>query len=67
MSKTDEALKLVEEGLTPYAAAKQVGITPTTVYVAMRRIEAARAAGKVPCPCCGTVVPGDQINRQVLK
>ena len=62
MSKTDQALKLVDEGLTPYAAAKQVGITPTTVYVAMQRRK-----GKEKCPCCGTIVPGDQINRKVLK
>lgn len=68
MSRTEQALKLIEEErLTPYAAAKQVGITPTTVYAAMRRQEAARAAGKVSCPCCGTTVPTNQIDRSVLK
>ena len=52
MSKTDEALRLIaEEGLTPYAAAKQAGITPTTVYVALQRRK-----GKQLCPCCGQVV-----------
>lgn len=67
MSRTEQALKLIEEGITPYAAAKQIGITPTTVYAAKRRQEAARAAGKVSCPCCGTTVPDSQIDRSVLK
>ena len=67
MSKTEQALKLIEQGMTPYAAAKEIGITPTTVYNAMKRQEAAKAAGKVPCPCCGSTVPASQIDRSVLK
>lgn len=68
MSKTDDALRFIDQdGLSPYAAAKKAGITPTTVYVALKRREAAAAAGKEPCPCCGTLVPGEKINRDVLK
>lgn len=56
MSRTEDAVKYVDGGMTPYAAAKLCGISPTTVYVALKRREANKAAGKVPCPCCGTMV-----------
>lgn len=37
-SKTDRALALVDAGeLTPYAAAKKVGISLSTIYRALRR------------------------------
>lgn len=66
MSKTQDALRLMRErGLTPYAAAKEIGITPTTLYAAIRREEAKGAME--PCPCCGSVVPAEKINRDVLK
>lgn len=62
-SKTQQALRLLrDEGLTPYAAAKAVGITPATVYAAIRREESKVARGLVKCPCCGTDVPADRIN-----
>ena len=66
-SKTKLALQYVADGRTPYAAAQLAGVTATTVYAALGRAAAAAAAGKVPCPCCGSVVPSDQINREVLK
>jgi len=66
MSKTQDALRLIrEKGLTPYAAAKEVGITPTTLYSAIKREEA--KSEKQACPCCGTLVPNEKINREVLK
>lgn len=66
MSKTQDALRLMrEKGLTPYAAAKEVGITPTTLYAAIRREEAKGVLAA--CPCCGTLVPGEKINRDVLR
>jgi transposase len=34
---TEKALKLVEKGLTPYAAAKKVGIALSTIYRALER------------------------------
>jgi transposase len=36
--KTKRALKLVAKGMTPYAAAKKVGIALSTIYRATRRI-----------------------------
>lgn len=67
MSKTQDALLLIrEKGLTPYAAAKEVGITPTTLYAALKREEAKKATEI--CPCCGQVVrEGFEIDRSVLK
>lgn len=66
MSKTQDALQLIRDnGLTPYAAAKEVGITPTTLYAAIKR-EASKMA-MAACPCCGTMVPGERIKRSVLK
>lgn len=66
MSKTQEALRLLrEKGLTPYAAAKEAGITPTTLYAAIKREEAKGAMAA--CPCCGSLVPAEKINRDVLK
>lgn len=66
-SRTQQALDLVAEGMTAYAAAERVGITEQAVYAAKRRLEKAREAGKAACPCCGTMVPADKINRGVLK
>lgn len=66
MSKTQDALRLMrEKGLTPYAAAKEAGITPTTLYAAIRREEAKGAME--PCPCCGSLVPSDRIKLETLK
>ena len=52
-SRTREALKLLEENpdLTPYAAAKEVGISPSTVYHAL-----AHERDVERCPTCGQVV-----------
>ena len=33
----DEALRLVAQGMTPYAAAKKTGIAMSTVYKAVKR------------------------------
>lgn len=62
-SKTQWALELIEKGMTPYAAAQEVGISPSAVYRALGRRQ-----GKDVCPCCGQVVrEGFSINRAVLK
>ena len=34
---TDKALALVAKGLTPYAAAKKIGIALSTIYRALKR------------------------------
>jgi transposase-like protein len=66
MSKTQDALRLIKDkGMTPYAAAREVGITPTTLYAAIRREEAKGAMAA--CPCCGTVVSSEKIDSSVLK
>lgn len=66
MSKTQDALRLMrEKGLTPYAAAKEAGITPTTLYAAIKREEAKGSVAA--CPCCGSLVLTEKINRGVLK
>ena len=36
---TDKALALVAKGLTPYAAAKRVGIALSTIYRALQRMK----------------------------
>lgn len=35
---TERALKLVEKGMTPYAAAKKVGIALSTIYRALAKL-----------------------------
>lgn len=66
MSKTQDALRLMrDKGMTPYAAAKEVGITPTTLYAAIKREEAKGVM--TACPCCGSIVGSEKINRDVLK
>ena len=51
-SKTMQALDLVlDNGLTAYAAAKQVGINQSAVHRALKRRE-----GKDLCPTCGQVI-----------
>jgi transposase len=35
---TEKALKLIAKGLTPYAAAKKVGIALSTIYRAQKRL-----------------------------
>jgi len=36
---TQKALKLIEKGMTPYAAAKKVGIALSTIYRAIKRMK----------------------------
>lgn len=62
-SKTQQAVDLVREGMTPNAAAVQLGIHPSAVYRAITR-----ALEKPLCPCCGQVVrEGFTVNEAVLK
>lgn len=51
LPKTRQALELIAQGLTPNAAARQVGLDPAAVYRAQ-----ARARDRPICPCCGQVV-----------
>ena len=52
ISKTMQAVALVlDEGMTVYAAAKQVGVNDSAVHRALKRRE-----GKPICECCGQVI-----------
>lgn len=63
LSKTQQALRLVAQGLAVKAAAEQAGVAESTLRMAMGRTK-----GKELCPCCGQVVrEGFEINRDVLK
>jgi predicted transcriptional regulator len=62
-SKTMQALDLVKEGMSAYAAAKQLGISQTAISRALSRRE-----DKEICPCCGQVVrEGFKVNKSILK
>lgn len=63
-SKTMQAIDLVlNDGLTQYAAAQQMGISAAAVNRAFARRE-----DKVICPCCQQVVrEGYVINKKLLK
>ena len=62
-SKTMQAVELVEQGMTAYAAAKQMGINASAVTRALQRRE-----DKTICPCCGQIVrEGFKVDRSVLK
>ena len=63
LSKTQQALKFVSEGVAIKAAAEKAGIAESTLRMAIGRTK-----GKEQCPCCGQVVrEGFEINRDVLK
>lgn len=51
-SKTMEALALVDQGMTRYAAAKKVGISESAVHRAWHRRQ-----GKTICPACNQIIP----------
>lgn len=63
-SKTMQAVDLVlDQGLTVYAAAKQIGINQSAVHRAL-----ARRDGKETCPCCSQVLrEGFTVDTSVLK
>jgi len=63
LSKTQQALRLVSEGVAIKVAAAQAGIAESTLRMAIGRTK-----GKEQCPCCGQVVrEGFEIDRSVLK
>ena len=52
-SRTQQALDLLKADptMTPYAAAKQVGVSKTAIYNAQKREK-----GRQRCPTCGQIV-----------
>ena len=62
-SKTQQALELIEQGMSQYAVAKQLGITQSGISRARNR-----RLDKTICPCCAQVIrDGFEINKAVLK
>ena len=63
LSKTQQALRLVSQGVQIKVAAQQAGVAESTLRMAIGRTK-----GKEQCPCCGQVVrEGFEIDRGVLK
>jgi Zn finger protein HypA/HybF involved in hydrogenase expression len=65
-SPIEQALDLVAQGTTIYAAAKMLGIRQSSLYSAANRKKLRELEGRQACPCCGTNVPRDRINAAVL-
>lgn len=61
-SKIAKALRLVTEGKTRYAAAKEVGLPPGSVY---RELKKRRLLADGLCPSCGG--PVDEAGKHVEK
>ena len=36
-TKTEQALALVDQGMKPFAAARQIGVSPNGVYLALKK------------------------------
>ena len=67
LSKTMQAMKLIEGGMKVRDACRKVGVSEQAVYTARKRQKGSMAMGKVRCPCCNSLVPRDRINQEVLK
>jgi hypothetical protein len=55
--KLHQAMALVAQGIKPFAAARQVGASPSAVYAAIARRR------RTPCPCCGSQVDPERIKK----
>ena len=60
-SLTQQAIELVDQGMKPLQAAKQVGLAHNTLYVALKKRKEKQGV-LVPCPCCGTMVDAAKIR-----
>lgn len=58
-SRTMQALDIVSQGQSAYAAAAQLGISESAVWRALKRRQ-----GKTVCPCCKQIIR-DQTQSQV--
>lgn len=68
-SKTQQAIADHQAGMSVAQAARKHEISETAVYAALKRLakKQAKEAGMQACPCCGSMVPTERINRAVLK
>ena len=64
-SKTQQAIDLVDAGAKPYAAAREVGLAPNALYLALKKRREQQNAEL--CPCCGSLMSSEKIDRSVLK
>lgn len=64
MSKTQDAIKLVESGMSAYASAKQVGISAGAVSRGLKR-KAENSDSR--CPCCNQVVKDKDVLKSIKK
>lgn len=64
MSKTQDAIALVDQGMSVLKAAAQIGVSHNTVYLALKKRRA--KANLVACPCCRSLVEKSRINQEVL-
>lgn len=62
MSKTQEAIKLVESGMSAYAAAKKVGINESAVSKGLQR---KRSNSDRRCPCCEQIIRDDEVLARI--
>lgn len=63
LSKTQQALRFVSEGVAIKVAAMQAGIAESTLRVAIGRTK-----DKEQCPCCGQVVrAGFEVDPAMVK
>jgi predicted transcriptional regulator len=62
MSKTKQALELVDSGMTAYAAAKQIGIAQSVISRALVKREQTKDRR---CPCCNQVVLDDVLLKKL--
>ena len=62
-TKVEQALELVKNGLTVYAAAKEIGVPSASVYASIHRAEHKRLKGYVNCPTCGSSVLKTQLAK----
>lgn len=63
LSKTQQALAYLQEGMSPKEAAEKAGVAESTLRVAM-----GKRTGKTICPCCGQVVrEGFEINPGLVR
>jgi hypothetical protein len=68
-SKTQQAIADHLSGMTVSQAARKHEISPAAIYEGLKRLtkKKAKESGMEPCPCCGTVVPVEKIDRSVLQ
>jgi DNA-binding CsgD family transcriptional regulator len=63
LSKTQQALALVKDGMSVREAARQVGVTEPTIYIAIGRNK-----DKQHCPCCNQIVrAGFEVDPAMVK